>query len=80
VTADIHETLDAACNAVVDRADPKLKSLRKIRYPADLKPAILHRLRTMNVTAQSLYGGLDGIGMHLALLAETSSEEPFSYI
>ena len=36
--------------------------VRRWIIPADLKPAVLRHLRTMNVSAQSLFPGLDGLG------------------
>lgn len=36
--------------------------LNKIMVPADLKNEFLSRLRTMNITANSLFPGLDGLG------------------
>jgi hypothetical protein len=40
-------------------------TLGKVRISANLKPAIMHRLRAMNITAASLFPGLDGIGRSL---------------
>jgi hypothetical protein len=40
-------------------------ALIKIRIPASLKPEIVRRLRAMNVTAATLFPGLDGIGRTL---------------
>jgi hypothetical protein len=48
---------------------PKSEALRKVRIPAAQKSAIMRRLRAMNVTASSLFPGLDGIGRQLDELA-----------
>ena len=40
-------------------------TIGKVRIPAALKPEVMRRLKTMNVTASSLFPGLDGIGRYL---------------
>jgi len=50
-------------------APPKRETLRKVRIPAAQKSAVMRRLRAMNVTASSLFPGLDGIGRQLDELA-----------
>ncbi len=38
----------------------------KITIPADLKPEVLARLRSMNITAAALFPGIDGLGKSIA--------------
>ncbi|MBI4178423.1 FRG domain-containing protein [bacterium] len=46
-------------------ADSGRETLRRLRIPASLKATFLRNLRAMNVTASSLFPGLDGIGRYL---------------
>jgi hypothetical protein len=39
---------------------------RKVIIPAKLKPEFLRRLRTMNIAANSLFPGIDGVGRSVA--------------
>jgi hypothetical protein len=50
-------------------ANPGKETLRKLRIPANQKSDIMRLLRAMNVTASSLFPGLDGIGRQLDELA-----------
>jgi len=50
-------------------ADSSQETLRKIRIKASEKPNIMKKLKSMNVTAGSLFPGLDGIGRQLDDLA-----------
>lgn len=62
VATDIEATLAET----VPRVDSNgSAALIKIRIPASLKPEIVRRLRAMNVTAATLFPGLDGIGRTL---------------
>ena len=45
--------------------NPATERLRKLRIPAPSKPRFMTHLRAMNVTARSLFPGLDGMGRHL---------------
>jgi hypothetical protein len=54
--------LDACDNPVADESD----IMGKLIVPAHLKPEFLHRLRAMNVTATSLFPGIDGLGRSIA--------------
>jgi FRG domain len=49
---------------VLKAGDP-IERLIKLRIPAPSKPRFMTHLRAMNVTARSLFPGLDGIGRHL---------------
>lgn len=60
--ADIEEILASEIPKV---ANPASETLRKFRIRAAHKPMIMRRLRSMNVTASSLFPGLDGIGRQL---------------
>jgi hypothetical protein len=62
VAADLEATLAGELSKF---ATPTTEVLRKVRIPADQKPLIMRRLRAMNVTAASLFPGLDGIGRQL---------------
>lgn len=64
-----HDALLAAAGAI----------LRRWVVPAHLKPTVLLHLRTMNVTAASLFPGLDGLGRstrELVLTAGVKSGNP----
>jgi hypothetical protein len=54
-----------ACRAM-EAEQPNKLLCRKIIIPAPLKPLILQQLRTMNVTASSLFPTIDGAGRSLA--------------
>ena len=43
----------------------KNMAFAKIKIPANLKPEVMRHLRTMNLTAATLFPGLDGIGRYL---------------
>jgi hypothetical protein len=45
--------------------------LRRWIIPSDLKPLVLRHLRTMNVSAQTLFPGLDGLGRSAGELIKT---------
>jgi len=62
VGADIEEVLTRELKENIGRADMHLV---KLCIPAELKPTFMRRLRAMNVTANVLFPGLDGIGRHL---------------
>jgi hypothetical protein len=60
--ANIEEVL---ATEMLKHADPAKVIIRKFRIPAALKPMVMRRLRSMNVTGSSLFPGLDGIGRQL---------------
>jgi len=62
VRTDIEEILATEIPKI---ADPRKVTLQKFRIPAAHKQLIMRRLRFMNVTASSLFPGLDGIGRQL---------------
>jgi len=62
IASDLEETLTLALEKV---ADPRKEIFRKFRIPETQKPLIMRKLRSMNVTASSLFPGLDGIGRYL---------------
>lgn len=49
---------------------------RKITIPKDLKPCILRQLKAANITAASLFPGLDGLGSSVRELAKLSVPYP----
>lgn len=49
---------------------------RKLIIPKELKPLILRHLRAMNITAASLFPGVDGLGFTARELARLSSAYP----
>lgn len=61
VLCDHDRVVTAACFAAT-QSDPNKVWMRKWIVPADLKPDFLRHLRTMNVTANALFPGLDGLG------------------
>jgi hypothetical protein len=60
--ADIEDVLT---REIQKTAGQKGMNFIKLRIPAQLKPTLMRRLRAMNVTANVLFPGLDGIGRHL---------------
>jgi hypothetical protein len=62
VVGDIEEILASEIPKV---ADSDQLTLKRLRIPAAEKPGFMCQLRSMNVTARSLFPGLDGIGRHL---------------
>lgn len=62
VGANLEEILATEMPKIANR---DLETLRKFRIRATDKPVIMRRLRSMNVTAASLFPGLDGIGRQL---------------
>jgi len=62
IGADVEQVLGTQVPKV---SDPKKTTLIRLRIPAAEKPIIMRRLRSMNVTASSLFPGLDGIGRQL---------------
>lgn len=59
---DAHDDLLNAAGAI----------MRRWVIPVDIKPTILLHLRTMNVTANSLFPGLDGLGRSATELVRTA--------
>jgi len=57
VSAVQHEILDAVLSEKSD-----ITRFIKLLVPAEMKAAFLRRLRAMNVTASSLFPGIDGLG------------------
>ena len=53
----------------------KPKDAIKLTVPHHLKPTFLRRLRTMNVTANALFPGIDGLGRSIAELASIRAHE-----
>jgi hypothetical protein len=73
VVADIEEVL----TTVMGKVGTNIPFTR-IRIPAKLKPFFMRHLRSMNLTASSLFPGLDGIGRHLeegVRCGDSSTEE-----
>ena len=62
ISADLEEILALEMPKV---ADARRETLRKIRIKASQKQGIMRRLRAMNITASSLFPGLEGIGEYL---------------
>lgn len=48
---------------------------RKLVVPAKLKPEFIRKLRAMNITASSLFPGLDGLSRSIAELVKVASQE-----
>ena len=55
-------------------ADSLCHELTKIIIPVSVKSQFMRRLREMNVTARTLFPGVDGIGRSVAELAKITSE------
>lgn len=62
VVGDIEEVL---ASEIPRMADVGTETLSRFRIPAASKASFMRHLRAMNVTASSLFPGLDGIGRHL---------------
>lgn len=63
VLADHAKILD---EIVPENPDPAV--FQKYTFPADQKPLMLHELSQMNITAASLFPGVDGLGRSIAEL------------
>lgn len=59
--------------ATVEHISPERDIFGKFIIPSDRKPEFLRQLRAMNVTATSLFPGLDGLGRSLAEVARLAS-------
>lgn len=69
-----------ACASVTERAGPRAESNSENLYekwviPASFKPAILAKLRAMNIAAHSLFPGLDGLGRSIAEITRLGTLE-----
>jgi hypothetical protein len=62
VASDIEQILETE---MPKATAPGHATLLKLRIPAGRKGPMMKRLRGMNVTASSLFPGLDGIGRYL---------------
>jgi hypothetical protein len=62
VASNIEECL---ADRITENSDSGGMTLRKYRLPAVLKPLVMRRLRAMNISASTLFPGLDGIGAAL---------------
>ncbi len=49
---------------------------RKLVIPADMKPGFLRKLRALNITANSLFPGLDGLGRSIDELVQAAASHP----
>lgn len=70
--ADDHETPLTQAGEELQREAPGQLLYRKIIVEASAKPQLLARLRSMNITAQALFPGLDGLGRGIGELARLS--------
>lgn len=66
-------TYDGALAGGIPYTDPRLQAKRFL-LPADWRIAVLERLRTMGVSAASLFPGLDGIGRAAGLSVDLQDE------
>ncbi|MEW5916607.1 MAG: FRG domain-containing protein [Gemmatimonadota bacterium] len=66
---------DTLCTAHVESSQTELAHGRLI-IPKDLKHVFLAQLRTMNITAASLFPGLDGLGRSATDIVRLGSYEP----
>ncbi len=62
VATDIEKTLSAVMGG---ESRGKKETYRKLIVPADVKPVLMRRLRDTNITGDTLFPGLDGIGRAL---------------
>jgi hypothetical protein len=67
VSRNIAANIEEVLADELPKADrvPTAVAVEKLRIPASLKPEVMRRLRSMNVTGSSLFPGLDGVGRHL---------------
>jgi hypothetical protein len=56
--------------------DPQRELFRKIVIPASLKAVFLRKLRSMNITANALFPGLDGLGRSLEEFIQILGSDP----
>jgi hypothetical protein len=68
VLADHEQPLERART----RPGPARRRFEKWILPRDAKPVFLHQLRAMNVAANTLFPGLDGVGRSIAEFIRTS--------
>lgn len=64
-SSDILTTHDELISKACNREKSDIFGFAKIKIPAELKPGFLFRLRKMNITAKTLFPGVDGIGKYL---------------
>jgi hypothetical protein len=62
IDANIEDVLASGLSEV---AEPSKEIFRRIIIPAKCKPDFMRQLRSMNITASTLFPGLDGIGRYL---------------
>jgi hypothetical protein len=74
-----HETaLDQACKDI--HGTKSGDTYRKVIIPKDQKPKFLRMLKSMNISANSLFPGIDGLGKSLTELARLEAHYPFADI
>jgi hypothetical protein len=68
-----HHTTFAALYQAPQTSHPEKYLLEKLLVPAELKTEFLVRLRLLNVSALTLFPGVDGLGRYTAETARTHS-------
>ncbi len=71
VLCDHEAAISDACSVAHHESGEEV--YRKIVIPADLKRDVLRHLKRLNVTASSLFPGIDGLGRSLAELARLAA-------
>lgn len=74
ITTPQEDAIVAACRAKAMAGDGFV--YQKYIIPADLKPTFLRQLRAMNVSAASLFPGIDGLGKGVEELARILMNQP----
>ena len=70
ISGNQHEIISSAC------AEKNNYDFVKMIIPCDMKVEFLRKLRAMNITASSLFPGLDGVGQSVKELVILNAEYP----
>ena len=75
ILGEQYDLIEAACS---ERPEEVEYNYGKLIIPMNLKPTFLHHLYSMNVTANSLFPGADGLGRSMRELARLTAHFPIS--
>ena len=76
ILGEQHDLIEAACAVPPEKVE---YNYGKLIIPMDLKPKFLHHLYSMNVTANSLFPGADGLGRSMRELATLTAHFPIEH-
>lgn len=74
ILANYDDVMEGAIKSEENQNQPS-DWYRKVIIPGDLKPEFLARLRTFNITASSLFPGLDGLGRSITEAARLAGAQ-----